>query len=47
MKLIAKIEQLARVRAANPITGSPFDPTYPTFNVGAINGGAVRNGWLV
>ena len=48
VKLIAKIEELNAVRAANPISGSPFNPPYPTFNVGTIDGGAARNataGW--
>ena len=48
MRLIQKIEELGRARAAAPIPGSPFDPPYSTFNVGAIEGGAARNvtaGW--
>lgn len=48
MKLIAKIEDLAAERAASPIKNSLFDPAYPTFNVGMIEGGAARNataGW--
>lgn len=48
MKLIAKIEEIGRRRAASPIPGSPFQPPYPTFNVGIIEGGAARNataGW--
>ena len=48
MKLIAKIEQMGAERAANPIANSAFDPAYPTFNVGTIEGGAARNataGW--
>ncbi|MCP4183128.1 MAG: acetylornithine deacetylase [Hyphomicrobiales bacterium] len=48
MKLIAKIEELADIRASNPVAGSPYQPAYPTFNVGTIEGGAARNataGW--
>ncbi len=48
MKLIAKIEELGAQRALNPIANSPYDPSYPTFNVGTIDGGAARNataGW--
>lgn len=48
MKLIAKIEELGAQRALNPTVNSPYDPSYPTFNVGKIDGGAVRNataGW--
>ncbi|MGB1212419.1 MAG: acetylornithine deacetylase [Pikeienuella sp.] len=48
MKIIGKIEAMGAERAANPITGSAFDPPYPTFNVGMIEGGAARNataGW--
>ncbi len=48
MKLIAKIEDMHRARAAAPIPGSPFRPPYSTFNVGTIEGGAARNmtaGW--
>lgn len=48
MRLIAKIEDMGRTRAAAPIPGSPFRPPYSTFNVGAIEGGAARNvtaGW--
>jgi len=48
MKLISKIEEMHRARAAAPIPGSPFRPPYSTFNVGTIEGGAARNmtaGW--
>lgn len=48
MRLIAKIEDMHRARAAAPIAGSPFWPPYSTFNVGTIEGGAARNmtaGW--
>lgn len=48
VKLITKIEDMNTQRAANPIAGSPFNPPYPTFNVGMIEGGAARNataGW--
>lgn len=48
MKLIAKIEEMGRARAAAPIPGSAFNPPYSTFNVGTIEGGAARNmtaGW--
>lgn len=48
MRLIAKIEEMGRARAAAPIAGSPFIPPYSTFNIGAIEGGAARNvtaGW--
>lgn len=48
MKLIAKIEEMGRDRAAAPIPGSPFRPPHSTFNVGTIEGGAARNmtaGW--
>ena len=48
MKFIAKIEEVGAQRAANALPGSPYDPPYPTFNVGTIDGGAARNataGW--
>lgn len=48
MKLISKIENMNEDRATNPQINSPFDPPYPTFNVGTIEGGAARNataGW--
>ena len=48
MKLIAKIEEIGLLRAANPIEGSPYDPPFATFNVGIIEGGAASNataGW--
>lgn len=48
MKLIARIEEIAEIRASNPIAGSLFQPAYPTFNIGMIEGGAARNataGW--
>lgn len=48
MKLIARIEDMHRARAAAPIPGCPFNPPYSTFNVGTIQGGAARNmtaGW--
>ncbi len=48
MKLIAKIEEVGAQRASNPIANSPYNPSYPTFNVGTIDGGAARNataGW--
>lgn len=48
MKLIAKIEELGAERAANPVAGSPYQPPFPTFNIGVIGGGAARNataGW--
>ncbi|WP_406646071.1 acetylornithine deacetylase [Aliisedimentitalea scapharcae] len=47
-KLIAKIEEMGTNRAAHPIANSAFDPAYPTFNIGTIEGGAARNataGW--
>lgn len=47
-KIIAKIEDIATQRAANPIAGSQFNPAYPTLNVGTIEGGVARNataGW--
>lgn len=47
-KLIAKIEEIGARLAANPYSGSPFDPPYCTVNVGTIAGGAARNataGW--
>lgn len=46
--LIAKIEEIAVRKAANPHPDSPFEPPYCTFNVGTIEGGTVRNataGW--
>lgn len=48
MKLIAKIELIGAERAANPRVDSLYTPPYATFNVGTIEGGAVRNataGW--
>ena len=48
MKLIAKIEELADIMASNPVADSLYQPAYPTFNVGMIEGGAARNataGW--
>lgn len=48
MKMIARIEEMHRARAAAPIPGAPFRPPYSTFNVGTIEGGAARNmtaGW--
>lgn len=48
MRLIAKIEELAAIRSSNPIANSLFDPAYPTFNIGTIEGGSARNataGW--
>ena len=48
MKLIGKIEEMNALRAANPVKGSEYSPPYATFNVGTIEGGAVRNataGW--
>ncbi len=48
MKLIAKIEELADTRASNPVVGSLYQPAYPTFNVGTIEGGTASNataGW--
>ena len=48
MRLISKIDEMARAFASNPYIGSPYDPPYATFNVGKITGGAVRNataGW--
>ncbi len=36
MKLIAKIEEIADIRASNPVAGSPYQPAYPTLNVGMI-----------
>jgi len=48
VKLIAKMEEIAMQRAANPVLNSPYTPPYPTLNVGTIEGGAVRNataGW--
>ncbi|MGB0506654.1 MAG: acetylornithine deacetylase [Pikeienuella sp.] len=48
MQLIAKIEEVGRERAANPVAGSRYQPPYPTFNIGIIEGGAARNataGW--
>lgn len=48
MRLIAKIEEMGRARAAAPFATSPFLPPFSTFNVGMIEGGAARNmtaGW--
>ncbi len=48
MKLIAKIEEIGEQRAANFIAGSPYQPPYPTFNIGIVEGGSARNataGW--
>ena len=48
MKLISKIEEIGQVRALNPISGSPYEPPFATFNVGIIEGGAASNataGW--
>ncbi|MEM1199274.1 MAG: acetylornithine deacetylase [Pseudomonadota bacterium] len=48
MKLISKIEEIGARFAANPYSGSPYDPPHTTLNVGIIEGGAARNataGW--
>jgi len=48
MRLISKIEEIARRLAADAKSDSAFHPPHGTFNVGAIEGGAVRNataGW--
>ena len=48
MTLIQKIEEMGEERANNPIQGSSFEPPYPTFNIGTIEGGTARNataGW--
>lgn len=48
MKLIARIEEIGARRARDAIAASPFEPPYPTFNIGTIEGGAARNataGW--
>lgn len=48
MKLIAKIEEIGAMRAANPLAGSRYSPAYPTVNIGTIEGGTARNataGW--
>jgi len=48
VRLMAKIEEIAASRAANPVPNSPYDPPYATFNIGTIEGGAARNataGW--
>ena len=48
MRIINRIEEHARRCAAGPVAGSPYDPPFPTLNVGRINGGTARNitsGW--
>ena len=48
MRLVNRIEEHARRYAASPVAGSPYDPPFPTLNVGRINGGTARNitsGW--
>jgi len=47
-KLITKIEEIAARMASNPMTNTPFEPPYCTFNVGIIEGGTASNataGW--
>lgn len=48
MKMIRKIEDIARGIANSPDSNSPYYPPYTTFNVGKIDGGMARNataGW--
>ena len=48
MKLISKIEEIGFNRASNPISNSPYEPPFATFNVGIIEGGTASNataGW--
>ena len=41
--LINKIDEIGRRFSASPVTDSPFDPPYSTFNIGTIEGGMARN----
>jgi len=43
VEILQLIGQMAAERKANPISGSPFDPPYTTFNVGEIQGGTAHN----
>ncbi|MBX2838626.1 MAG: acetylornithine deacetylase [Gammaproteobacteria bacterium] len=48
MKMVQKIEDIARLYANSPDSNSPYNPPYTTFNVGKIDGGMARNataGW--
>ncbi len=48
MRLILKIEEVGARLAPNPRPDSAFEPAYGTFNIGTIEGDAVRNataGW--
>ena len=48
MRLISRIEEHAQRCAAEPVAESPYDPPFPTLNVGRINGGTALNitaGW--
>ncbi len=48
MRIVSRIEEHARRYAAGPVADSPYDPAFPTLNVGRINGGTARNitsGW--
>jgi len=40
MMVLRRIEQAL---AANPLSGSPFDPPYPTLSIGELNGGTATN----
>lgn len=42
-RLVAKLDEMAREKAANPYPGSAFDPPYSTIHVGMINGGTAHN----
>ena len=41
--LVAKLQQMAAEREANPVPGSEFQPPYTTFNVGQLHGGTALN----
>ncbi|HKY93815.1 MAG TPA: acetylornithine deacetylase [Kiloniellales bacterium] len=41
--LIAKLQQMAAEREANPIPGSRYEPPYTSFNVGELHGGTALN----
>jgi acetylornithine deacetylase len=41
--LIAKLQQMAAEREANPVPGSRFEPPHTSFNVGELHGGTALN----
>lgn len=42
-RMVAKLDEMARARAANPKPETGFDPPYSTIHVGMINGGTAHN----